>query len=263
MSHLRRYAAAALAAGTLVAAGCGSDSTATTTTARKPPPKFVILLTNDDGISAPGIDQMAQALKGLSDVELVISAPASNQSGTGAKVTPGKLVTHKTHTVSGIDGTAVDGYPADSVNVALDGGLKPTLVISGINAGQNLGPVTKISGTVGAATTAAQRGYPAVAVSQGIASKPDYPAGAQAVLDYLAKNRADLLAGDAPALVTNINVPTCATGTKIRGTVDTPVATDFNGIDVTAVTCGSKKPTIANDADGFVNGYVTVSEIKP
>ena len=120
------------------------------------------------------------------------------------------------------------GKPADAVNHALDvvfAGTVPDLVISGINEGQNLGPIVDISGTVGAARTASRQGIPSVAVSQGLppeGAEPDYEAGVDAVLEWLEDNRDALEDG----LVVNINVPTCATAATIRGTVEVPTATE-------------------------------------
>ena len=56
---------------------------------------------------------------------------------------------------------------------------KPDVVLSGINQGQNLGALSDVSGTVGAARTAARHGIPALAVSQGTGNPPDYAAGAK------------------------------------------------------------------------------------
>ena len=124
----------------------------------------------------------------------------------------------------------MQGFPADTVNFALDGGIptKPQLVASGINAGANLGPVTGISGTVGAARTAVRRGVPAVAISQGTTEgvEPDYPAGVRQAVTWVKEHRKALTKKNPkpPTEVANINVPTCTTG-KVRGPIDVPSAT--------------------------------------
>ena len=64
-------------------------------------------------------------------------------------------------------------------------GLTPDLVVSGINEGQNLGPVVDLSGTVGAARAAARRGVPALAVSQGFGQDLDYEVAAGLVTDWI------------------------------------------------------------------------------
>ena len=125
------------------------------------PKKLTILVTNDDGVSAPGIDALVTALRKLPNVKVTVVAPLSNQSGTGDKTTEGgSPEAADTATASGTKARAVDGFPADSVLRALEDGVKPKLVVSGINQGQNLGPVVNASGTVGAAKTAVRNGIP-------------------------------------------------------------------------------------------------------
>lgn len=246
----------------LTACSDGGDSAdKTSTTEPAPPAKFVILLTNDDGISGPGIDVMAQALQGLSDVELVISAPAENQSGTSDNTTEGTVPEAKAETLSGIEGTAVSGFPADAVTAGLAGGLKPTLVISGINAGQNIGPLAALSGTVGAAKTAARAGYPAVAVSMGLADDPDYASAAQLVLDWMAEHRSDLLEGKVEPQVVSFNVPACAAGTELKDLVEVPLQPDGTGRDVLSSNCASTATDPKDDIEAFNEGYPSMSEV--
>src|SRR5262249_37879471 len=161
-----------------------------------------------------------------------------NQSGTSDKTTPGTLTTEQAMTASGYPAIAVEGFPADTVNFALDGAIttKPHLVASGINADSNLGPVGKVSGTAGAARTPRRR--PAVAISQG-GETPDYASGAREAAGWVKKHRKALTKKGAapPTEVANINVPTCTTG-KVRGLVEVPSAT---GGDITAPSdCTSK-----------------------
>lgn len=153
----------------LITAATVLGVTATTATAvagpgHQQPKPLRILLTNDDGFDAPGINAVRDALvRAGNDVTVV--APLGNQSGTGGKLTFGGAVqvTHpdaKTY--------AVNGSPADSVEVGLSvvfGDHAPDLVVSGTNAGQNIGAATIHSGTVGAAVTAIEDGVPAIAVS--------------------------------------------------------------------------------------------------
>ena len=144
-------------------------------------PVLQVLITNDDGVSAEGIDALVEAVRKLPRVKVTVVAPATNQSGTSDKTTPGTLVPEPTLTISGYPALAVPGFPADSVIAALAGAdpTKPDVVLSGINQGQNLGALSDVSGTVGAARTAARHGIPALAVSQGTGSPPDYAAGAK------------------------------------------------------------------------------------
>ena len=121
-----------------------------------------ILLTNDDGIDAPGLAALAKAARCLGD-RVVVVAPAEQHSGCGHRVTTDRplVVDEMTHGRFRVHGT-----PADCVRLGL-AELVPdaTLVISGINAGGNLGADIHLSGTVAAAREAAFHGRPAVAAS--------------------------------------------------------------------------------------------------
>ena len=152
--------------------------------AAEPPHPIRILLTNDDGYAAPGIQAEFAALK-AAGFEVTMVAPRDNQSGMSMRITMSPL-TYKEE-APGV--WAVDGSPADSAAVGLKVVMrdrKPDLVVSGANLGQNAGRTANISGTVGAATMAAQLGVPAVAVSVGIdmqeakASPKPFPSTLQA-----------------------------------------------------------------------------------
>jgi 5'-nucleotidase len=223
------------------------------------------VITNDDGIDAPGIDELARQVRAVPGVEIHVVAPATNQSGTGDRTTPGGAEHHDAATVSGIKGTAVDGTPADTVNVALDDlGLKPDLVVSGINSGQNVGPLAAISGTVGAALTAARRKVPAVAGSAGLTATADYAGAAKLLVAWIIANRAALTARRVPTTaVVSFNVPTCSKGTE-HGTVSAPVATAIpKGTNPFSTDCSvapkTDKPT--DDVDALLNGYAVQSKI--
>jgi 5'/3'-nucleotidase len=235
-------------------------------TAAEKPATLRVLVTNDDGVGAPGIDALVQGLRKLDRVQVTVVAPADNKSATSDMTTPGTLATSETTTASGYPAIAVQGFPADTVNFALDGGIptKPQLVASGINAGANLGPVTGVSGTVGAARTAVRRGVPAVAISQGTTEgvEPDYPAGVRQAVTWVKEHRKALTKKNpkAPTEAANINVPTCTTG-KVRGLIDMPTAT---GGDVTQLpNCASKVKKPSDDVIAFVNGYAPLSPVPP
>jgi 5'-nucleotidase len=145
-----------------------------------------ILLTNDDGLRAPGIAAMHEALtdfhghfgRSLAEETLVV-APLTVQSATSHGVTflSPLMVTNEFLAGSGPDdrvlGVAVDGRPADCVKLAIANiwperygvGSRPDLVISGMNAGANVGINVIYSGTVAAALEAAFLGIPSIAVS--------------------------------------------------------------------------------------------------
>jgi 5'-nucleotidase len=125
-----------------------------------------ILLTNDDGITAPGIAVLRRALDGLGDVTTI--APDRNTSAVARGITIHRPLSLESRTFgAGYRGLACDGTPSDCVRIALLG-LRcpmPDLVVSGVNAGGNMGADVTYSGTVGAALEAALRGHPAVAFS--------------------------------------------------------------------------------------------------
>ena len=209
---------AALVACAMSAAVAASPADA----AAKKPVALTVLVTNDDGVAAPGIDALVQALRAVKSTKVVVVAPATNQSGSAEKTTPGTLPTAPATTASGYTATAVTGYPADSVTAALDQlGVKPNVVFSGSNLGENLGTFTEVSGTVGAAKMAAQRGIPALAVSQGVAavgSEPQFASSAKLAVAWLKSHRAALLKKPkvAPASVEVLNVPNCPAGAATR-----------------------------------------------
>ncbi|MCJ7673399.1 MAG: survival protein SurE, partial [Acidimicrobiia bacterium] len=238
--------------------------------APKQQPPLRILVTNDDGVSSDGsdgIDALVEALRGVKGVKVTVIAPAEHQSGRGSTTTGGTLTGTPTTTKSGVKAIAVAGTPADSVIYALEqGGLKqkPNLVMSGINPTQNLGAFTDLSGTVAAAKTAAARGIPAVAFSQGVAraSTPDYPSGVKAALAWLKQYRKALSAnkGKTTAVVLeSVNIPTCTSG-AIRGTLATTIAPNSDNAIVDQ-NCASTLASPANDIEAFNNGFITVTKV--
>lgn len=129
-----------------------------------------ILLSNDDGYQAEGLRCLMEAMRPFGELSVV--APERNRSGASNSLTldmPIRLRKHPDGVVS------VDGTPTDCVHVAITGLLEnePDLVVSGINAGANLGDDVLYSGTVAAATEGRFLGLPAVAVSN-VSLKPQY-----------------------------------------------------------------------------------------
>jgi len=143
-----------------------------------------VLLTNDDGIEAPGLRAMAEALSTVGEVTVV--APAQNQSAVGRSLSYGRMdpdggvtgdlgmgdtddpytvtLPHEEHDL----GYAVHGTPCDCVILGVNA-FDPDVVVAGCNAGANLGVhVLPRSGTASAATEAASLGVPGVAVSMDI-----------------------------------------------------------------------------------------------
>src|SRR3982751_5186483 len=127
---------------------------------------MLILLTNDDGIRGPGLVALYRELVKLGDVHVV--APETVQSATGHGITlTTPLLTSRVTIENAFTGTAVDGRPADCVKLAVAQLLprEPDLVVSGMNAGANVGVNVIYSGTVAAAIEAAFLGVPSIAVS--------------------------------------------------------------------------------------------------
>lgn len=143
-----------------------------------------ILLTNDDGLRAPGIVAMYDALMGHSewfdgpiggaDTEVLAIAPLTVQSATSHGVTFHEpLMIRQERVTDRMRGIAVDGRPADCVKLALSAlwaerfgeGSRPDLLVSGMNAGANCGINVIYSGTVAAALEGAFLGVPSIAVS--------------------------------------------------------------------------------------------------
>jgi 5'-nucleotidase len=127
-----------------------------------------VLLTNDDGITATGLNAMRKALLELPDVDLEVIAPDSNRSATGRAVTlRDPIWVEEVEFGDGTTGFATDGTPVDCVRFAALGLIEaaPELIVSGINHGANLGDDITYSGTVAAALEGIMLGIPALAVS--------------------------------------------------------------------------------------------------
>jgi 5'-nucleotidase len=258
----------AVLVGLLLLAGCSSDDdgakAAETTTTVAPEP-IRVLVTNDDGVQADGIDALVQGLRGVEGVEVVVVAPATNQSGVGGQSTEGALTVTDATTRSGVAAKAVAGFPADTVTWAIDDhGIdgRPDLVISGINAGQNMGPVVDLSGTVGAARAAVARGIPALAASAGLGDPIDYASAVAQVLDWFTANRDAIADGTLTTdTVANLNVPTCTAGT-VRGQVTVPAATSSEGY-TDPPNCQSTATSPTDDIQAFLDGFAPLSAISP
>lgn len=121
-----------------------------------------ILISNDDGYLAPGLQAIQQELEKIARVTVV--APDRNRSGASNSLTLQRPLRAEM-TPQGY--YKVDGTPTDCVHLALSGLLdeEPDMVVSGINAGANLGDDVIYSGTVAAATEGRFLGLPAIAVS--------------------------------------------------------------------------------------------------
>lgn len=254
-----------------------------------------VLVTNDDGIVAPGIAAVVDQLALNPNLHIDVVAPATNQSGGSDNFTTAAFGVAAGTTATGFPGTAVSGTPADSVLYAIYAGLPqpPDLVVSGINFGQNIGRYTveDLSGTVGAAMTAARIGIPAIAVSAGL-SAPDYGPAARYVANVVEKLRTNKAfakkmiskTGLDQRLTLNVNFPTCTTG-SIRGVSVVPLANaqDVLGRVVTGYTmtapgmfqavlsstnaltsnCTSTFENPTTDIEAMTNGFASVTPLNP
>lgn len=180
-----------------------------------------ILLTNDDGVSSIGLWAACEALKPIADVTVV--APATQQSAVGRSISIFEPLRATQVTMNGEKAWAVAGKPTDAVIIGLYAlKLKPTLVVSGINIGENLSTESIMtSGTVGAALEASNQGTKAIAFSLQVEDQGDkfddprdyaqsFDAAKKVVRDVVERV---LLHGFCPDTdVINVNIPS-----KVRG----------------------------------------------
>ncbi|MDP3183605.1 MAG: 5'/3'-nucleotidase SurE [Desulfobaccales bacterium] len=167
---------------------------------------MTILVTNDDGIYAPGLMALYQELRLLGEVAVV--APESEQSAVGhaiSLITP--LRVKKVALAGGVKGYAVSGTPADCVKIALAELLPepPTLVVSGINLGPNVGINVLYSGTVSAATEATILGVKAMAVSLNTYKEADFATAACLTRELVVQLRN--WTGWSRGICLNVNLP--------------------------------------------------------
>jgi len=160
------------------------------------------LISNDDGLSARGLRVLSERFRDLGTVTIV--APDKDRSGASNSLTldaPVRIreLAERTYEVS--------GTPTDCVHIALTGLLDkdPDMVLSGINAGANLGDDVIYSGTVAAAMEGRFLGLPAIALSLVFEERPrHFETAAEAAARLVAQLRADPLPADT---ILNVNVP--------------------------------------------------------
>ncbi len=170
-----------------------------------------ILVSNDDGILAPGISELAEACRAVGQVTVI--APDREQSGTSHSLTLHRPL----RPVRRHDGAyQVDGTPTDCVLLAVGALMpeRPDFVFSGVNHGPNMGEDVLYSGTVSAAMEAVTLGIPGIAIS--LASRdPEQFATYQPVLAGLVR-RITAVAEFPPHLLLNINLPDLSAG-QVQG----------------------------------------------
>lgn len=273
VSVARVCAVSMLALSLILPAACSSSGDQ----APRPAPAAApmdILLTNDDGWDAEGISAVYDALVARGH-RVTIVAPATNQSGASMSTTSGPLTVTRPRPAE--PKYAVAGTPVDSVMVGLTGILPkaPDLVISGANLGANVAYNVNYSGTVGAATAAAERDIPAIAVSAdtGTGGQTDFAAAARVVVglvDQLAAHGGlRTLAGDG---LLNVNVP-AKTSRGPRGVrlVDVAPSSPWevryrdagDGTYTQDRTYSSRVGPKGDDARTLAAGYVSISWLTP
>jgi len=174
-----------------------------------------ILIVNDDGIHGPGLDPLADALKSVGEVTVVV--PASERSADSHSLT-----LHKPLRVTEIRPRVfiVNGSPASCARLAILEVMRRgiDLVASGINRGYNLGQDVLYSGTVAGAKEATLLGLPAFAISRSARHANDSEPGAYAAAAVFAKKiaREILRNGLPPGICLNVNVPD-RPAARIRG----------------------------------------------
>ena len=189
-----------------------------------------ILISNDDGYRSLGIRCLAQAIESVAKVTVV--APDRDRSGASNSLTLDSPLRART---ADNGYTYVEGTPTDCVHLAITGLLddEPDMVVSGINAGANLGDDVIYSGTVAAAMEGRFLGLPAIAVSM-VSSQPvHFDTAARVVLDLLERLSGEPVPADT---ILNVNVP------------DLPYA-DLSGWEVTRLGHRHKSEPVVRQTD--------------
>ena len=165
-----------------------------------------ILITNDDGITAPGIRNLVEAVKNLG--KIVVVAPDKPQSGMGHAITIGHpLRMNKMDVFDGVEAWQTSGTPVDCVKLAVDKILhrKPDLCLSGINHGANHSINVIYSGTMSAAMEASIESIPSIGFSL---LDYNYEANFDAARHYVHKIVSSLLKKKMDKhLLLNVNIP--------------------------------------------------------
>ncbi|WP_199554941.1 5'/3'-nucleotidase SurE [Sandaracinobacteroides hominis] len=231
-----------------------------------------ILLTNDDGINAPGFAALERIAAQISD-DVWVVAPAEEQSGAGHSLTLTRPIRVRQ---LGERKFAVAGTPTDSVMMALGhlmGGLKPDLILSGVNRGPNLAEDVTYSGTVSAAMEGTLAGIRSIALSQAMA---DYThgresfAGAEAMGPDIIRNIAAADWGD--GILVNVNFPPVPLPAGVRvteqgfrdyGHIRIDARTDPRGFPYYWFGYGREveTPGHCTDLEAIRDGYVSVTPL--
>lgn len=201
-----------------------------------------ILITNDDGIHSEGIEALEIALREVGDIYVV--APATEQSGASHSLTLSRPLR-----IRKLDDRhwTVDGTPTDcvtfAVNQILVPDLRPTICVSGINHGPNLGDDASYSGTVAGAMEATILGVPGIAFSLSATRDLDFTESVRIAREITSKAIAD---GIPDGTLLNVNIP--------KGTA--------RGIRITKQGFKSARPVISEHIDPRGKLYYWIGEVR-
>ena len=232
-----------------------------------------ILITNDDGIYADGIIELAKAISKIANVYVV--APESQKSATGHAITiHNPIMVHKIDMGENIKSYAISGTPADCVKVGIEGLFKDInidLVLSGINNGSNLGTDVIYSGTVSAALEGFILNKPSIAISYDEVNvkREIYKDASKYVVNLVEniKDKLDLLND----CILNVNIP----NTKIKGSkitklgqrnYDNAMVEKINPFGQKYYWIGGKLMELDQDEDSDIacvkDGYISITPIN-
>ena len=231
---------------------------------------YRILISNDDGIESPLLKTLSEEIAKLPNVEVIISAPAENQSGSSQSTDGRTLEIEKISKDGRFFGYAVSGRPADAVQFGIRvlGKDNPfDLVISGINRGANVGDISHQSGTVGAAMEALLYNVPAIAVSQEVRG-----VNTQATASFVSQLVSKYQKDGAPKGVTlSINVP----AGELKGVAVRPMGDaylDMGNYNLKSETGNkmvytqrlglSRSKNEGSDTYAYQQGYITITPLK-
>jgi 5'-nucleotidase len=255
---------------TALTAVCLLAATAT----QQPQRSYRILISNDDGVRAPALPVLAEALSPIGDV--IIVAPIDNQSGVSQALTAAPPIAREDLTLaSGLSAIGLSATPATTIQIAIKNIVmpRPDLVVTGINTAYNLGASAYLSGTVGAARQAVIEGVPAVATSMATpAVARDLMPAAQQVAGIVRQLRDHGLPSQT---FLNVNIPPMPTGgykgyqvtsqAEVRGGVERFVEGKRPGTNQTmywsVYTEGAAAPQ-GTDIWAVNNGYVSVTPMR-
>jgi len=236
------------------------------------------LITNDDGIDSPGLHTLARIALDAG-CSVIIAAPAEQSSGSSASIMGAELdgrIRMSRRSIPGLESVptfAVRAAPALISLIAAHGafGVRPDIVLSGINRGANVGHAILHSGTAGAALTAGVNGALGIAVSLDVGLDPTalhWDAAATHVRTLL-----PILLAEPAGTVYNLNVPNLDSATHLRegplaafGIVQTTM-TQHDGLDEHDIRL-SVADTPADQEEGtdaalLAKGFATVTSVTP